>query len=238
MNDSATLLSLKDDLRHYVHPEKARFLPRFFKTGLGEYAEGDLFLGVVVPDIRKVFKAYKYLNWDDLKALLQSPYHEERFLALIIMKFQYLKGDDAVKEKIYTYYINHIAFVNNWDLVDISAPDIVGQHLYKKNTDILFQLGKSSLLWERRVSIMATFYMIKKGEFQLTFDLADLLLMDEHDLIHKAVGWMLREIGKKNFLQEKSYLDKKYKYMPRTMLRYAIEKFPEELRQDYLKSRI
>ncbi|MGA3084815.1 MAG: DNA alkylation repair protein [Thermodesulfobacteriota bacterium] len=219
-------------------PQRAKGLQRFFKTGPGEYGEGDVFLGLQVPEIRKLAKEYQALPLQAVIQLIHSPIHEARLLALLIMVRAYQKGDPALKERIYRAYLNNTRFINSWDLVDLSAEHIIGAHLSYSRRDPLKTLAVSDLIWDRRIAIMATFHFIKKGEFLDTMILAEMLLQDPEDLIHKAVGWMLREIGKRDQKIEESFLKTHYKTMPRTMLRYAIKKFPEDLRQRYLKGKI
>jgi 3-methyladenine DNA glycosylase AlkD len=218
--------------------QRALALQRFFKTAPGEYGEGDVFVGLTVPEIRKLSKEYHALPLSELIQLLQSSLHEARLLALLIMVRVYIKGDASLQEKIYHLYMKNTRFINNWDLVDASAEHIAGAYLRDRSRSPLHNLAESSLLWDRRISIMATFHYIKREEFTETLHIAKLLLRDREDLIHKAVGWMLREIGKRNQLSEEKYLAAHYKTMPRTMLRYAIEKFPKKLRQQYLRGEI
>jgi 3-methyladenine DNA glycosylase AlkD len=218
--------------------ERAQILQRFFKTSPGEYGEGDIFVGLRVPEVRKLAKEYQMTAISEIIQLLQSPIHEARLLALIILVRAYMRGDDSIQNRIYNLYIKNTRFINNWDLVDISAEHIVGSYLKYRSRSPLHSLAVSNLLWDRRISIMATFHYIKRGEFAETLRIAELLLRDPEDLIHKAVGWMLREIGKRDHLAEEEFLKAHYKTMPRTMLRYAIEKFPEKLRQQYLRGEI
>jgi 3-methyladenine DNA glycosylase AlkD len=218
--------------------EKARILQRFFKTAPGQYGEGDLFVGLCVPEIRKLSKEYRALPFAEIVLLLQSPLHEARMLALFILVRAHARGDDSLQERIYHVYLQNTRFINNWDLVDTSAPHIAGAHLQYRSRSPLHELAVSDLLWERRISIMATFHYIKCGEFAETLRIAESLLGDPEDLIHKAVGWMLREVGKRDHRTEEAFLKSHYKTMPRTMLRYAIEKFPEKLRQRYLHGEI
>ena len=227
-----TLLALKKELKDKASPKKAKIAQRFFKTGPGEYGEGDIFLGVIVPDIRKIAKKYDSLKLEEVVKLLSSKFHEERTAALLIMINKFQRGDN--KEKIYNLYLKNAKYINNWDLVDLSADKIAGAHLLNKPKSILYKLAKSKNIWERRISIIATFYFIKNNKFEETLKISKILLNDEHDLIHKAVGWMLREVGKRELEVEEKFLDKYYKKMPRTMLRYAIEKFPEKKRKRYL----
>ena len=215
--------------------ERAAFLQRFFKTGPGEYGEGDIFLGIRVPEVRKVAKRYRDISQGEVKSLLTSPIHEERLLALLILVGQFSRGSCAEQEYIYNLYLNHTRYINSWDLVDLSAEKIVGTFLMEREREPLYTLAQSKSLWERRIAIMSTFYFIKGNDFTETVQLAAILLRDEEDLIHKAVGWMLREVGKRHLATEETFLKSHYLEMPRTMLRYAIERFPEEKRQRYLQ---
>jgi len=208
----------------------------FFKTGAGSYAEHDQFIGVPVPTIRTIAKDFLDLSLDEITQLLKSPINEERFLGLIILVHQYQKASDSHKEELYQFYMDNLKHVNNWNLVDASAHLILGAHLCNKNRDILISLSQSDILWERRIAIVATWYFIRKNDLEWTFKIAALLLNDKHDLIHKAVGWMLREAGKKDIQQLINFLNAHAAHMPRTMLRYAIEKFPEQQRKSYLKT--
>lgn len=227
---------LKKDIKKLSNPKKAKIYQRFFKTGKGEYGEGDVFLGLTVPQSRKIAIKYKDLSFVDVKKLLQSKIHEERLIALLILVHNFEKGKEAAKNSIYNYYLQHTKYINNWDLVDLSASKIVGQYLMDKSKNILFKLARSKNLWERRISIVATYQFIKDGRSQEALKVSQMLLKDEHDLIHKAIGWMLREVGK-NCSQEilEEFLKKHYKEMPRVMLRYAIEKFPKRLQKEYLE---
>ena len=231
-----------EEIRNRLHcladKEKAKVLQRFFKTGPGEYGEGDRFLGIKVPELRKMAKAQESVGYGAVRGLLKSPIHEERFLALLILILKYSKGDETEKKKIYDFYLKHTPWVNNWDLVDVSAEHIVGAFLAQKDKAPLYRLARSDLLWERRIAIMATFHFIKKNAFSETLKIAGMLLFDKEDLIHKAVGWMLREVGKRDLETEEAFLRVHYKAMPRTMLRYAIERFPEPKRQRYIKGEI
>ena len=211
---------------------------RFFKTGPGQYGEGDLFRGIRVPSLRKLAKKYSYLSLDEVDQVLCSSYHEDRLMALFMMVNLYKKGDQNQQNEVFDLYLERMDQVNNWDLVDSSAHWIVGPHIESTDRSLLDRMAESSNLWERRVAIIATLYYIKKNEFEDTLRISDLLLEDSEDLIHKAVGWMLREVGKRDLQVENLFLQPRYKRMPRTMLRYAIEKFPETLRQDYLQGRI
>jgi len=219
-------------------PERAEFLGKFFKTGPGHYGEGDVFLGLRVPQIRNLAKLYQSLPLAETIRLLQSPIHEARLLALIILIRQYARGGASLQGAIYDEYLRNTRFINSWDLVDVSAEHIVGAHLRTGSRGRLYSLAASTLLWDRRISIMATFHFIKHAEFEETLHIARLLLHDPEDLIHKAVGWMLREVGKRDRPTEERFLCEHYGTMPRTMLRYAVEKFPEELRQRYLRGEV
>ncbi len=229
---------IKEELSLLGDKEKATILKRFFKTGKDQYGEGDKFRGIKVPEIRKLSKKYKDISLSDTKNLLNSKFHEDRLLALFILVLKYQKGDEALKEKIYKLYLANLKYVNNWDLVDLSAEHIIGATLANKDRKLLIKMAKSKVLWERRVAVLSTFNFVKKGEYDQTLQIAEILLRDDEDLIHKAVGWMLREIGKRNIKAEEKFLKKYYKIMPRTMLRYAIEKFPESRRQAYLLGKV
>ncbi len=231
---TSSLKNLRAELLKNADFNKAAFLKRFFKTGKGQYGEGDVFLGITVPKQRKIAKKYLDLSLQDLSSLIKSKVHEERLTALFVAVYKYKKFQ--IKKEIYQWYIKNAKQVNNWDLVDSSAPYIVGDFLKDKDRSILFKLAKSKNLWEKRIAILSTFAFINQGEFKDTFKIAEILLSDTHDLIHKAVGWMLREVGKRvSQKTEEVFLQKHYQKMPRTMLRYAIERFPEKLRQKYLK---
>ena len=197
-----------------------------------------MFIGVKVPDLRKVAKDFQDIATEDVIVLLESAIHEERLLALFILVRKYVKGNETAKKGIYRLYLEKTKFINSWDLVDGSAHHIVGDYLMNKNKAPLYKLAKSEYLWERRIAILATFYFIKHGKYEETLKIAKILLADREDLIHKAVGWMLREIGKRDMIFEEMFLKQYYQEMPRTMLRYAIEKFPESKRQKYLKGKI
>lgn len=219
-------------------PERARISQGFFKTGPGEYGEGDVFAGLTVPDLRELAKDVQPLPLSEVVRLLHSPIHEARFLALLILVQAYQKGDDTLREKIYTLYLNNTRHINNWDLVDASAEHVVGAHLNGRDRSPLDALSASKLLWERRISILATFHFIKRGESAETLRIAERLLRDPEDLMHKAVGWMLREVGKRDLAAEEAFLKRHCRTMPRTMLRYAIERFPEDVRQRYLRGEV
>jgi 3-methyladenine DNA glycosylase AlkD len=225
-------------LRTCASTEKARILSSFFKTGPGEYGEGDIFIGVKVPEIRALAHTFHTLGRKEVISLLKSPVHEERLLALFILIKQYTCGTTAEKEKIIKLYLKHTSRINNWDLVDLSAPKLLGDHLKNKPRTLLDQLARSTNIWERRIAIVSTFAFIRTGEINDTFRIADMLLSDEEDLIHKAAGWMLREAGKKDRKALEDHLRPRYKKMPRTMLRYAIERFPRPLYKKYLEGKV
>lgn len=229
---------IQNQLARLSCPKDGLFLQRFFKTGPGQYGEGDLFRGIRVSVLRGLAKTYQTVSMEQARYLLQSAYHEDRMLALLILMRKYAGGEEALRVLIYELYLGHTTFINNWDLVDVSAEHIVGAYLFGKDPEPLWHLARSSALWERRISILATFYFIRRGQFEATLKLAGILLKDTEDLIHKAVGWMLREVGKRDLAREEAFLALHYRHMPRTMLRYAIEKFPAELRLQYLKGEI
>ncbi|MFH1460602.1 MAG: DNA alkylation repair protein [Candidatus Omnitrophota bacterium] len=224
-------------LRNYANPEKAKILQSFFKTAPGEYGQGDIFMGVCVPQIRSLVQTDEALELSDINVLLKSKFHEERLLALLILVKRYQNSKESNKKKIFRFYLKSKKYINNWDLVDLSAGCIVGDFLFKKDKQILFKLTRSHNLWERRIAICSTYYFIKNGHFKTTLDIAAILLKDKEDLIHKALGWMLREVGKRDLIVQERFLKRYYGQMPRTMLRYAIEKFPELKRQAYLKGK-
>jgi 3-methyladenine DNA glycosylase AlkD len=230
-----TLDALRTRLRGLADPEDARNLQRFFKTGPGQYGEGDVFLGIRVPVLRRLTKEAAALPLEDAEELLRSPYHEERLLALLILVRAHARGDAALRERIHATYLANTRYVDNWDLVDSSAEHLVGAHLRDGDRGLLDRLAASDSLWERRIAVIATFHFIKRGEFADTLRIAGLLLHDRHDLIHKAVGWMLREVGKRDREAEEAFLREHCRAMPRTMLRYAVERFPEPLRLAYLR---
>ena len=221
-----------------ANPNKAEFLAGFFKTGKGQYAEGDCFLGITVPAIRQLARQFRQLGLTDCERLLQSAYNDERLLALLILVEQYQKGDAGIKNKVYQVYLNNRHRVNNWNLVDSSASCIVGAHLLRQDRSLLYQLAQSRSLWERRIAVLATFAFIRAGDFADTLKLTEQLLGDKHDLMHKACGWMLREVGKRNQSVLEGFLRQHYAVMPRTMLRYAIERFAPTKRIGYLTGKI
>lgn len=225
-------------LRALASPEIAIVQQRFFKTGPGQYGEGDVFLGIKVPGLRALAKHCRDANLDTIGALLKFRHHEERLFALLLLMQVYAKGKISERDDAFKLYLDNTRHINNWDLVDISAPHIVGKHLEKLPRDILFTLARSTNLWERRIAMLATFHFIRLHEFSETLRIAEILLHDKHDLMHKAVGWMLREVGKRDLVTEEEFLRLHYRVMPRTMLRYAIERFPEQRRKQYLHGTI
>lgn len=225
-------------LRNLANPDIAEHSKRYFKTGQGEYGEGDQFLGIRVPDIRAQVKKCEAVSLENIQLLLMSAFHEERLFALLLLVRKFAKGDEKEKAAIYNLYLNNIHRINNWDLVDSSASHIVGSYLESRDKQILYKLVKSTNIWERRIAIISTFQFIRNNQFDDALMLAKPLLNDKENLIHKAVGWMLREIGKRDVAAEKAYLQTHYKKMPRTMLRYAIEKFPGQVRKMYLAGEV
>jgi 3-methyladenine DNA glycosylase AlkD len=231
----AGLNELKKELQRNSDKGQAALLQRFFKTGKGEYGEGDVFLGIKVPVQRSIAKKYRELELDELQQLLDSKIHEHRMSALFILMDKNKKAGPAERKQIFDFYLKNTKNINNWDLVDLSAPNIVGDYLLDKDRAVLYRLARSNLLWDRRISILATFAFIRNKEWEDSLTIAELLLKDEHDLMHKATGWMLRELGKRvSQEKEEEFLKKHYKKMPRTMLRYAIEKFDEKKRMFYM----
>lgn len=223
------------ELQKLKNPAKARLLGRFFKCGPGEYGAGDKFLGITVPEQRKIVKKYyQTVEIGELEKMLKNEFHEVRLTALLMLVEKFIRGEEKLKNQIYKLYLKNAKRVNNWDLVDLSAPRIIGGYLLNKDRKILYRLAKSKNLWERRIAVLATFMFIREKDFTDALKIAKILLNDSHDLIHKAVGWMLREVGNRNIKAEEKFLQKYYCTMPRTMLRYAIEKFPEDKRKKYL----
>jgi len=214
--------------------EDARFLQGFFKTGPGQYGEGDIFLGIRVPAVRKLAKECKSLSIEEALSLLHSPYHEVRLFALIFLVNTFAKADEPTQKKIYDLYLANTKYINNWDLVDLSAPNIMGAFLSERSRKPLYKLAKSKILWKRRIAVLATFYFIRNNQFEDFIRIAEILLHDKEDLIHKAVGWMLREVGKRDIGYLESFLRKHCRTMPRIMLRYAIERFTPERRKIFL----
>jgi len=226
---------IKNELAALADAADGLFLQRFFKTGPGQYGEGDMFRGIRVPPLRKLAAAYLAMPMGQAALLLSSSYHEDRLLALLILVGKFKLGGEAERDAIYRLYLQNTRFINNWDLVDASAEHIVGGYLLGRDCGPLHGLARSGIIWERRIAIMATFHFIRRGRFDMTLEIAEMLLQDREDLIHKAVGWMLREVGKRDLQAEEAFLAAHYRQMPRTMLRYAIERFAEERRQGYLK---
>ncbi|MCK5122781.1 MAG: DNA alkylation repair protein [Candidatus Pacebacteria bacterium] len=229
-----SLSQLKKELKKLADPKQAEVLQRFFKTGKGEYGEGDIFLGIKVPVQREVADKFQELSLKDIEKLLDSRIHEHRMMALFVLIKQYKKADENTKKKIFDFYLKNAKNINNWDLVDLSAPKIVGDYLLDKPRSALYKLAKSENLWEKRIAIISTWIIIRNNEFDDTLKIAKILLNDKHDLIHKAVGWMLREVGKRDQELEEEFLQKHYLKMPRVMLRYAIEKFKEKKKEVFI----
>jgi len=236
-NLKTNLTQLKKELKKLSNPKQAEILQGFFKTGKGEYGEGDIFLGVKVPIQRKVADKFQELSLKDIEKLLKSKIHEHRLTALFVLIEQYERADKKKRARTFNFYLKNTRNINNWDLVDISAPKVVGDYLLNKPRNILYKLAKSDNLWERRIAIISTFTFIRNNEFRDTLKIAEILLNDKHDLIHKAVGWMLREVGKGDQKIEEEFLKKHYLKMPRVMLRYAIERFEEKKRKFYLSKK-
>ena len=232
------LNSLIKELEELKNLEQAKILQRFFKTGKGEYGEGDIFLGIKVPIQREIAEKYKNLNLVKIRELLKSKIHEHRLIGLIILVKKYEKSPEKERENLFNFYLNNTKFINNWDLVDLSAPNLIGNFLLNKDRKILYTLANSKNLWERRIAIVSTFAFIRKSDFEDALAISEILLKDNQDLISKATGWMLREIGKKNEKILENFLRFHYKNISRITLRYAIEKFPEEKRKLYLQGKI
>ncbi len=236
MNNS--IQTIRNEIRSLSKKEIAEHAQRFFKTGKGQYGEGDKFLGIRLPVLRQLVKKHRGISINEAIKLLKSKFHEERLLSLLMLVDIFKKANKDVKEKVYIQYLKNTKFINNWDLIDCSAEHIVGAYLRGLDKNPIYDLAHSKNLWERRISIMSTFHFIKHNEFTDSLKISEILLHDKEDLIHKAVGWMLREIGKRDIKVEEQFLRKHYKRMPRTMLRYAIERFPEGKRKDYLNSNV
>lgn len=228
---------IRADLAGLRDPEKARILSRFFKTGKGEYGEGDIFLGITVPEQRRIAIKYQDASFDDLHELLADRIHEHRLVALHILIGKYNKADNSNRISCVEFYLQHIPSINNWDLIDLSAGKILGDHLMDRDKSILYRFAQSESLWQRRIAMMATFAFIRNNRFDDALKIAGILLQDHHDLIHKAVGWMLREIGKRDQPAEEEFLRRHCKVMPRTMLRYAIERFDKKKREFYMQKK-
>ena len=230
-------VDVKNELKKYSSEKRKKSNEWFFKTGKGEYGYGDKFVGVSMPDTRKVAKKFTLLSLIETKSLLSSKIHEERMTALVILSYQFRRSDKENQKKIYDFYLKNTRYINNWDLVDVTVNRILGAYLWENKGDrkVLHRLAVSKNMWERRIAIIATSYFIHQNYFTDTLKISEILLNDKEDLLHKAVGWMLREVGKRNQALEEKFLKKYYRIMPRTMLRYAIERFPETKRQAYLK---
>ncbi|MGP1549927.1 MAG: DNA alkylation repair protein [Prevotella fusca] len=226
---------ITDELQAFSTEEKREVLPRFFKTGKGEYGEGDHFLGVAVPDTRTVAKQHKDISLNEIRNLMQSEWHEVRLCALLIMVEKSKKKDETLRKQLFDLYLSQTSRINNWDLVDLSCSFIVGEFLLDKSRDILYQLAQSPLLWDNRIAIVSTYAFIRKGQLDDTYVLSDLMMKHPHDLMHKAIGWMLREAGKRDPERLYDYVMNHRAEMPRTMLRYAIEKFGPKERSVLMK---
>ncbi len=230
------LKDLEKELLNLRNDEKSKLLSRYFKTGKGQYGYGDYFLGITVPETRKIAIKFKNIGLDDAEKLLFNKYHEFRLAALLILVQKFKEANEKTRKEIVDFYLKNTKYINNWDLVDLSAHKILGQYLIDKDRSILYKLSKSKDIWERRISVISTFNFIKNNQFEDIINISEILLKDEHDLMHKAVGWGLREMGKKDNKQLINFLNKHYKKMPRTMLRYSIEKLPVQQRLFYLKN--
>jgi len=239
MQDFNTMLKkIKEDLEKAANPEKVEIYQRFFKTGKGEYGEGDIFIGLTVPKQREIAKKYIGLDLEDVKKLLSDKVHEYRLTGFLILVYKFEKADEKEKNNIVEFYLKNIKSANNWDLIDCVADKILGNYLIDKDKKILYDLAKTDNLWKKRIAIISTFEFIKNNQFEDTLKISEILLKDKHDLIHKAVGWMLREVGKRDMKTEEVFLKKYYKTMPRTMLRYAIEKFDSKKKAFYMNRKI
>jgi 3-methyladenine DNA glycosylase AlkD len=228
-------MEIKQEIKQLADPVRAKHSQGFFKTGKGEYGEGDVFLGLTMPQIRVIAKKhFKEISLGDVQKLVENQYHEFRMCGLVILTYKYEKFEEE-RQEIYDFFLKNTKYINNWDLVDVTIPKTVGYYLIDKDRSILYKLVRSSDLWERRIAVLATFPFIRNNDFKDCIVLSEILLKDKHDLIHKAVGWMLREIGKRDETVLTKFLDKHVKEMPRTMLRYAIERLEEEKRKGYLK---
>lgn len=232
------LKTLKAELKEAADPNRAKSLARFFKTGKGQYGEGDVFLGITLPVTRAIVKKYKDLEMAEVQALLKSKYHEERMIALLILVNRFKNLPARRQRYIFDFYLKNTKYINNWDLVDVTCRDIVGAYTAEHDKKVLYKLSKSKNLWEKRIAIISTSYFIARNEFEDTLKISKMLLGDKHDLIHKAVGWMLREVGKRDEKVLEKFLKENYEDIPRTALRYAIERFPEEKRKSYLSGTI
>jgi len=228
------LKDLRKEIGKLSNRKRAEASKWFFKTGKGEYGEGDVFNGLSVPDCRKIAKNFSNIDLGNIEKLLRSKIHEERLIALLILVDKFKKGDEKIRKEIYNFYLKNTYGINNWDLVDLSSHKIIGSYLLNKDRKILYKLAKSKNLWERRIAVVSCFAFIAEKDFKDSIKIAELLLKDKHDLVHKAVGWMLREVGKREELVLKRFLDKHYKEMPRTMLRYSLERLNKEDKKRYM----
>ncbi len=228
------MTTILTELKALGSKEKQEMLPRFFKTGKGEYGEGDKFLGVTVPLTRSVAKKHKDMPLQDVAQLITSEWHEVRLCALCILTLKFKKASEAQRKEIFDFYLSHTEYINNWDLVDLSTYNIVGMYLLDKPREILYRLAESSSLWENRIAIVSTYAFIRQNELEDTYNLAVKMMQHPHDLMHKAIGWMLREAGKRDEQRLQRFVMQHRKQMPRTMLRYAIEKFPEAIRKEMM----
>ena len=229
---------IRKEIRALADKRIAEHSQRFFRTAKGEYGEGEKFLGIRVPVIRAQVRRHRDASMKALIVLLKSPWHEERLFAVLALADRFKRGDAASRRETFTAYVEHRRYVNNWDLVDGSSHIIIGGWLENRSRRLLYKLARSQVLWDRRIAIMSTYHFIKNEDFDDTLALAEILLNDEHDLIHKATGWMLREVGNRDRPTEDGFLNEHYRKMPRTMLRYAIEKYPERTRRAYLKGTV
>ena len=227
--------TITNKLQALSDAEKREIFPKFFKAGKGEYGEGDRFLGVTVPNIRAIAKQHKDISLAEIQELIQSEWHEVRLCALIIMVEKSKKKDEALRKELFNLYLSQTKRINNWDLVDLSCRFIIGEYLLDKSRDILYQLAQSPLLWDNRIAIVSTYAFIRKGQLEDTYALSDLMMQHSHDLMHKAIGWMLREAGKRDSERLYDYVMSHRADMPRTMLRYAIEKFSPKERAILMK---
>lgn len=232
-----SLLKLRKRIRNIARRDRAKANAWFFKSGKGEYGESDKFLGLTMPEQREIVKTFKGLSLADIKKLLDSKFHEERMIGLLFLVQIYETGDSKVKKGIFDYYIKNKKAINNWDLVDVTTPRIVGNYLKDKNKKLLYSFARRGNLWERRIAILATFAFIREGNLDDSLKISKILLSDSEDLIHKANGWMLREVGKRDMNRLEKFLIENIKKMPRTTLRYAIERFPEKKRKEYLNKK-
>jgi 3-methyladenine DNA glycosylase AlkD len=232
------LATVRSAVRRLADPARAKVLQGFFKTGPGEYADGDRFIGLTVPVIRGLVGEFKEAPAPVMRRLIASPIHEERLLGLLLLVNRYRRGDPKVRGRAYRLYVRSFPHINNWDLVDVTAEHVVGAHLFERDSSPLRAWARSKNLWVRRIAIVSTFHFIRRGRFRETLEVARILLRDPHDLIHKAVGWMLREVGKRDLAVLERFLKPHHRTMPRTMLRYAIERFPERKRLAYLEGTV